>query len=79
MSMLISSRYPFSADQEVPVADWEIYLRETANAIVSQQSPQRWERPNKFVIVGSDGLLKAESQSVPLPGCLRFEPGCTSY
>uniref|UniRef100_A0A674NHS8 Replication factor C (activator 1) 3 n=1 Tax=Takifugu rubripes TaxID=31033 RepID=A0A674NHS8_TAKRU len=34
-------QYPFSADQEIPVADWVIYLRETANAIVSQQSPQR--------------------------------------
>lgn len=39
--MLIFSRYPFSVDQEVPAADWEVYLRETANAIVSQQSPQR--------------------------------------
>ncbi|CAG00421.1 unnamed protein product, partial [Tetraodon nigroviridis] len=34
-------QYPFSAEQEIPVADWVIYLRETANAIVSQQSPQR--------------------------------------
>ncbi|OXB81430.1 UNVERIFIED_CONTAM: hypothetical protein H355_001647 [Colinus virginianus] len=34
-------QYPFSADQEVPEMDWEIYLRETANAIVSQQTPQR--------------------------------------
>lgn len=35
-------RYPFSADQDIPETDWEVYLRETANAIVSQQSPQRW-------------------------------------
>ena len=41
---IMFSRYPFSADQEVPEADWEIYLRDTANAIVSQQSPQRYER-----------------------------------
>lgn len=34
-------QYPFSADQEVPETDWEVYLRETSNAIVSQQSPQR--------------------------------------
>ncbi|XP_012697803.1 replication factor C subunit 3 [Clupea harengus] len=34
-------QYPFSADQEIPETDWEVYLRETANAIVSQQSPQR--------------------------------------
>ncbi|KAL7847468.1 hypothetical protein AOLI_G00221860 [Acnodon oligacanthus] len=34
-------QYPFSADQDIPETDWEVYLRETANAIVSQQSPQR--------------------------------------
>ncbi|KAK1882479.1 Replication factor C subunit 3 [Dissostichus eleginoides] len=34
-------QYPFSADQDVPETDWQVYLRETANAIVSQQSPQR--------------------------------------
>lgn len=34
-------QYPFSVDQEVPQTDWEVYLRETANSIVSQQSPQR--------------------------------------
>ncbi|KAI4813806.1 hypothetical protein KUCAC02_003032 [Chaenocephalus aceratus] len=37
----ISDKYPFSADQDVPETDWQVYLRETANAIVSQQSPQR--------------------------------------
>ncbi|XP_063070673.1 replication factor C subunit 3 [Engraulis encrasicolus] len=34
-------QYPFTADQEIPETDWEAYLRETANAIVGQQSPQR--------------------------------------
>nr|XP_020476087.1 replication factor C subunit 3 [Monopterus albus] len=34
-------QYPFSVDQEVPETDWEVYLRETANVIVSQQSPQK--------------------------------------
>ncbi|KAM6145427.1 replication factor C subunit 3 isoform 2-T2 [Phoenicopterus ruber ruber] len=34
-------QYPFTADQEIPEMDWEVYLRETANAIVSQQTPQR--------------------------------------
>ncbi|TNN51220.1 Replication factor C subunit 3 [Liparis tanakae] len=34
-------QYPFSPDQDVPQTDWEVYLRETANAIVSQQTPQR--------------------------------------
>ncbi|XP_066555852.1 replication factor C subunit 3 [Amia ocellicauda] len=34
-------QYPFSVDQDIPETDWEVYLKETANAIVSQQSPQR--------------------------------------
>ncbi|CAH1778098.1 unnamed protein product [Owenia fusiformis] len=34
-------QYPFSADQSVSEPDWEVYLRETANMIVQQQSPQR--------------------------------------
>uniref|UniRef100_A0A3Q0T6M0 Replication factor C (activator 1) 3 n=1 Tax=Amphilophus citrinellus TaxID=61819 RepID=A0A3Q0T6M0_AMPCI len=37
-------QYPFSVDQDVPETDWEVYLRETANAIVSQQSPQKYKR-----------------------------------
>lgn len=40
-SFFLSCRYPFTADQEIPETDWEVYLRETANAIVSQQTPQR--------------------------------------
>ncbi|XP_070607802.1 replication factor C subunit 3 [Erythrolamprus reginae] len=32
---------PFTPDQDISEADWEMYLRETANAIVSQQTPQR--------------------------------------
>ena len=39
--LFLSYRYPFTADQEIPETDWEVYLRETANAIVSQQTPQR--------------------------------------
>lgn len=34
-------RYPFSPDQDVTEPDWEVFLRETANCIVSQQTPQR--------------------------------------
>ncbi|XP_035682492.1 replication factor C subunit 3-like [Branchiostoma floridae] len=34
-------QYPFRPDQQVVEADWEVFLRETANAIVSQQSPRR--------------------------------------
>ncbi|XP_049599234.1 replication factor C subunit 3 isoform X1 [Syngnathus scovelli] len=36
-----AQRYPFSSDQEITEPDWEVFLRETANYIVSQQTPQR--------------------------------------
>lgn len=39
--LLLLCRYPFTADQDIPEMDWEVYLRETANAIVGQQTPQR--------------------------------------
>ncbi|XP_042313372.1 replication factor C subunit 3 [Sceloporus undulatus] len=32
---------PFTPDQDISETDWEVYLRETANAIVSEQTPQR--------------------------------------
>ncbi|KAG9460971.1 hypothetical protein GDO78_018555, partial [Eleutherodactylus coqui] len=35
-------QYPFSSDQDVPETDWEVYVKETANVIVSQQNPQRF-------------------------------------
>ena len=34
-------RYPFSPDQPVQEADWEVYLRDTAQQIVEQQTPKR--------------------------------------
>ncbi|XP_028582323.2 replication factor C subunit 3 [Podarcis muralis] len=34
-------QYPFTPDQDISETDWEVYLRETANAIVGQQTPQR--------------------------------------
>ncbi|XP_018409638.1 PREDICTED: replication factor C subunit 3 [Nanorana parkeri] len=34
-------QYPFSSDQDLPETDWEVYVKETANAVVSQQTPQR--------------------------------------
>ncbi|RDD39266.1 Replication factor C subunit 3 [Trichoplax sp. H2] len=34
-------QYPFTPDQPVSEAEWEIYLRETAAAIVEQQNPKR--------------------------------------
>lgn len=35
-------RHPFSPDQEVSEADWELYLRETASMIIQEQSPKRY-------------------------------------
>eukprot|EP00057_Strongylocentrotus_purpuratus_P024300 XP_011678774.1 PREDICTED: replication factor C subunit 3-like [Strongylocentrotus purpuratus] len=34
-------QYPFSADQDIPEADWEVFLRDTANHIIQQQSPRQ--------------------------------------
>lgn len=33
-------RYPFTAKQEIVEPDWEIYLRETGQKMVSEQSPK---------------------------------------
>lgn len=38
---LVHSRYPFTPDQAIQEADWEIYLRETAQQIVEVQTPKR--------------------------------------
>ncbi|PIK36913.1 putative replication factor C subunit 3 [Apostichopus japonicus] len=58
-------QYPFSHDQSVPDADWEVFLRATANQIVQQQSP-------KQLLVGlleellksCDGALKSEMSQI---------------
>ncbi|KAM7426704.1 Subunit of heteropentameric Replication factorC (RF-C) [Porites harrisoni] len=34
-------QYPFTPDQVVQEADWEVYLKETAQQIVEQQTPKR--------------------------------------
>lgn len=34
-------QYPFSAEQDIVQPDWEIFLRDTANVIVQEQSPQK--------------------------------------
>lgn len=39
-----------SPDQPVQEADWEIYLRETANMIVEQQSPRRFDERATVVV-----------------------------
>ena len=41
LSILRTCRYPFTPDQPVQEADWEVYLRETAQQIVEQQTPKR--------------------------------------
>lgn len=33
-------RYPFNAKQEIVEPDWEVYLRETGQKMVSEQSPK---------------------------------------
>jgi len=35
------AQYPFSGQQEIQDLDWELYLRETANQIVLEQSPRK--------------------------------------
>lgn len=34
-------KYPFMAGQEISEMDWEVYLRETASQIISEQTPAR--------------------------------------
>lgn len=35
------AQYPFSATQPIQELDWEVYLKETANQIVQEQSPRK--------------------------------------
>ena len=35
------AQYPFSATQPIQDLDWELYLKETANQIVQEQSPRK--------------------------------------
>ena len=35
------SQYPFTADQEVMDLDWEIYLKQTAQSILAEQTPRK--------------------------------------
>ncbi len=34
------NRYPFSSNQTITEPDWEVYLRETGQKMVSEQSPR---------------------------------------
>lgn len=59
-------QYPFTANQDVMEPDWECYLKETANAIVAEQSPQRLlevrERINELLTksIPSDVIMKVQ-------------------
>ena len=35
------AQYPFSGSQPIQDLDWEMYLKETANQIVQEQSPRK--------------------------------------
>ena len=65
-------RYPFTPDQPVQEADWEIYLRDTAAQIVEQQSPKRY---NITDILYSFLYFK-EPRS---PTCIQLNPGNLNY
>ena len=39
---LLPDRYPFNDDQVVPDCEWEVFLRETAAMIITEQSPKRY-------------------------------------
>ena len=39
---LLPDRYPFNDDQVVPDCEWEVFLRETASMIITEQSPKRY-------------------------------------
>lgn len=34
-------QYPFQPDQSIPDLDWELYLKETAQHIVQEQTPRK--------------------------------------
>lgn len=38
--LYLNVRYPFSVKQEIVEPDWEVYLRETGQKMVSEQSPK---------------------------------------
>ena len=37
-------QYPFTSNQELPELDWQVFLRETANQILLEQTPARLEK-----------------------------------
>ncbi|KAL9707005.1 hypothetical protein quinque_010523 [Culex quinquefasciatus] len=51
-------QYPFTVGQDVPEIDWQVFLRETANQIVQEQSPAKLEAVR-------ERLYELLSQGVP--------------
>lgn len=51
-------KYPFTKTQDVPEVDWQRFLQETGNLIVSEQSPSRLDQVR-------DRLYELLSQGIP--------------
>lgn len=51
-------KYPFTKTQDVPEIDWQRFLKETANHILQEQTPQRLEQVR-------DRLYELLSQGIP--------------
>ena len=63
-SFFLTIRYPFTPDQVVQEADWEVYLKETAQQIVEQQTPKRLV-DNSLLTWTSQGWKKAWIPACP--------------
>lgn len=57
-----AQQYPFTANQKMVELEWQTYLRETANHILSDQTPARLEKVR-------DRLYELLAQGVP-PGTI---------
>lgn len=53
-----AQQYPFTANQKIMELDWQIYLRETANQILSDQTPAKLEKVR-------DRLYELLAQGIP--------------
>lgn len=39
--LCFADRFPFAPNQDVILPDWEVYIRDTANEIIKEQTPQK--------------------------------------
>ncbi|XP_055383037.1 replication factor C subunit 3 [Condylostylus longicornis] len=51
-------QYPFTANQDIVELDWQVYLKETANQIIQEQTPQKLEKVR-------ERLYELLSQGIP--------------